>query len=229
VKKIGIIGGLSAESTFEYYKIIVREYNKRKGGVSSPLIVIDSLDLQQISDLMEKSEWGEVKNHLVNSAQNLVNAGAEVIILATNTPHMVFNDLIKEVTVPMISIMDATAEKIQQQNINKVVLLGTKYTMQASFYPETLKKYNIEIITPELEDQLIINDIIWKELAHHIITNESKQAYLDVISKLKSKGAQGVILGCTEIPLLIKQEDSPIPVFDTTTIHALKVLNYAMD
>ncbi|MHA1707912.1 MAG: aspartate/glutamate racemase family protein [Candidatus Heimdallarchaeaceae archaeon] len=228
MKKIGIIGGLSAESTIEYYKILLKEYNKIKGGASSPLLIIDSLDLEPMRNWMEDKEWEKVINEIKNSAKNLENAGAEAIIIATNTVHMFFEDIVKTVSVPMISILEATAEAVKAKGIRKVGLLGTIFTMQSDFYQKAFRKHNLEIIVPEQKDQEFINQVIWDELTHHIITEESKKGYLEVIKRLQDRGAQGVILGCTEIPLLIQQEDSPTPVFDTTTIHALATLKFAL-
>lgn len=228
MKKIGIIGGLSFESTLEYYKIIARSYNKIVGGAASPNLVIDSLDLQKVTDWFVTDEWDKVLEELVLSANNLIAAKAEVIILATNTPHIVFNELEKKVTKPMISIMDAVAKEIKKQNLKKVGLIGTKFTMQADYYPKAFEKYDLEIVTPNPEDQKTINEIIYKELTFHVLNETSREKYLEVIYRLNEMGAEGVILGCTEIPLLIKQEDCKIPVFDTTYIHSMDVLNYAM-
>ena len=173
-------------------------------------------------------EWDKFLEELVLSANNLIDAKAEVIILATNTPHIVFNELEKKVSKPMISIMDATAKEIKKQNLKKVGLIGTKFTMQSDYYPKAFEKYDLEIVTPIPEDQKIINEIIYKELTFHVLTETSREKYLEVIYRLNEMGAEGVILGCTEIPLLIKQEDCKIPVFDTATIHSHAVLNYAM-
>ncbi len=228
MKKIGIIGGLSAESTIEYYKILVKEYNLLKGGASSPLLIIDSLDLETVRNLMVDNSWEEVYQIIFKSARNLEDSGAEIIIIATNTIHKIFEKLTMEINTPMISIMDATAEAIKEKGILRVGLLGTIFTMQADFYQSALSKYGIEVIVPNKEDQEYVNTVIWEELTHHILTPESREGYLGVIKRLKSKGAEGVILGCTEIPLLITQEDSPIPVFDTTTLHALAALKKAV-
>lgn len=229
LKKIGIIGGLSVESTLEYYKIIARSYNKIKGDSSSPNLVIDSLDLQKLTNWFAADEWDKVLEELYLSATNLIAAKADVIIMATNTPHIVFNELKAKVSVPMISIMDAVAEEIKKHDLSKVGLIGTKFTMQGVYYQKAFEKYVLEVITPTIDDQEIISKIIYKELTFHILKDSSREEYLGVIDRLHEKGAEGVILGCTEIPLLVKQEDCKIPVFDTTTIHALAVLNYALD
>ncbi len=228
MKKIGIIGGLSAESTLEYYKILIKEYNLMKGGASSPLLIIDSLDLETVRNLMVDNSWEKVYQIILKSARNLEDAGAEIIIIATNTIHKIFDKLTMEINTPMISIMDATAEAIKKKGITRVGLLGTIFTMQSDFYQNSLSKYGIEVIVPNKEDQEYVNTVIWDELTHHVLTSESKKGYSEVIERLKSEGAEGVILGCTEIPLLITQEDSPIPVFDTTTLHALAALRKAV-
>jgi len=228
MKKIGIIGGLSAYSTIEYYRILVEEYNNLRGDNHSPELVIDSLNLQIVSDLMEAEKWAEVAGLLKKSAQNLMRAGAEILIMATNTPHMVFKELVKDIPIPFPSIMGVTAQAIKAQNLSKVGLLGTLFTMRAQFYPEVLGRYAIEVLTPQEEDQKRIYKIIWEELAKHILSPTSKKYYLEVIEKLVQQGAEGIILGCTEIPLLIKQEDCSVPVFDTTTIHAKAALQLAI-
>lgn len=228
MKKIGIIGGLSPESTVEYYKIITRKYNEIKGKSFFPELTIESLDLQEFTDLMIANDLQKVLEFLLAAAQRLIKSGAELIIMATNTPHIVFKELAKKIPVDMLSIMDATGKAIQKQRIEKVGLIGTRFTMNSSYYPEALEKYNVKVITPSEEDKKTIDEIIYKELTYHKIKEKSKQKYLEVIKRLQEKGAQGVILGCTEIPLLIKQEDCEMPVFDTTTIHALATLEKAL-
>ena len=229
MKKIGIIGGLSAESTIEYYKIILKEYNELKGGTASPLLIIESLDLEEVSNLVADNKWDEVIQIILQSAQNLEKTGAGVIIIATNTIHKIFDKIKESIVTPMISIIDATAEVIKSQGLRKIGLLGTIFTIQSDFYQKALLKHGLETIVPNQEDQEYVNKIIFDELVHHILKTESKIGYLEVIKRLQEKGAEGVILGCTEIPLLIKQEDSSIPVFDTTTIHALAALKYALN
>ncbi len=228
MKKIGIIGGLSAESTIEYYKILLNEYNKRKGGVSSPLLIIDSLDLEEVVKLMSNDDWDGVFEVILESAKTLEKAGAEVLVIATNTIHKVFDKVQEKINTPMISILDVTAKAAKSRNLKKIGLLGTIFTMQSDFFHKAFQRYNLEIIVPDQEDQKFVNEVIFNELTFHILTEQSKQGYVEVIKKLQKRGAEGVILGCTEIPLLIKEEDSPIPVFDTTTLHAMAVLEFAL-
>ncbi|MHA1778401.1 MAG: aspartate/glutamate racemase family protein, partial [Candidatus Heimdallarchaeaceae archaeon] len=170
----------------------------------------------------------EVFKAILNSAKALEAAGAKIIVIATNTIHKIYDKLASSIETEIISIMDATAEKIKAAGITKVGLLGTKFTMQEDFYPKALARYGIEVLVPLEEEQEIINRIIWQELTHHVITEESRKSYMAIIQNLASRGAGGVILGCTEIPLLIQQKHSSIPVFDTTKIHALAALKEAM-
>jgi len=190
--------------------------------------MIESLDLQEFTDLMIANDMQKVLDFLLAAAERLIKSGSELIILATNTPHVVFNDLAKKVKVPMLSIMEATGEAIKKQGLEKIGLIGTRFTMNFSYYQDALEKYGIEVITPTQDDKKIIDTIIYSELTYHILNKDSKQQYLEVIDRLQQEGAQGIILGCTEIPLLIKQEDCKIPVFDTTTIHALATLQRAL-
>ena len=228
MKKIGIIGGLSAESSVEYYKIIIEEYNRRIEGLSSPLLIIDSLDLGEVVEFMREDNWDEVYRIIHQSAVSLEKAGAEIIIIATNTIHKIFDRVESTIHTPMISIVEVTAQAAKSLNLKKVGLLGTKFTMQSQFYQKIFQKYDMEIIVPNLEDQLYVDKVIFEELTYHILTPESKAGYLEIIWRLRDEGAEGVILGCTEIPLLIQQDDSPIPVFDTTKLHAITTLEYAM-
>lgn len=220
---------MSPASTIEYYKIIVREYNDRKGGESSPELIIESLNLEEVREWMECNAWEKVHQRIHKSISNLAKIGAEVVIIASNTPHKIYDQLSQSVNVPMISIMEATAKAVISAGVHTVALLGTKFTMQSDFYQKTLREFDVNVLTPSKRDQKYINEIIWKELVHHTIRPESKQGYLKVIERLRERGAKGVILGCTEIPLLINQEDCVIPVFDTTRIHAMTTLKYALN
>ena len=228
MKKIGIIGGLSAESSIEYYKILIEEYNKRAGGLSSPLLIIDSLNLGEVIEFVRADNWDDVYQIIYQSALNLEKAGAEVIIIATNTIHKIFDKVENAINTPMISILDVTAEAAKALNLKKVGLLGTIFTMQSDFYSKVFQKYDMEIVVPNIEDQKYVDRVIFEEITYHSLTPESKKGYREIIERLKETGAEGVILGCTEIPLLVKQEDSPVPVFDTTTIHALAALDFAL-
>jgi len=228
MKKIGIIGGMSAYSTIDYYRLIIDEYKKIQAGIMCPELVIDSLNHGKIAKLITANQWDKVLNELLYSAKNLMKAKAEVIIIAANTPHIVFNKLVKKVKVPMISIMEGTGKAIQDKKLTKIGLLGTKNTMDADYYSKTMNKMGIELIVPEEEDKILIDGIIKKELILNIITEESKRKYIQIMDKLREAGAEGIILGCTEIPMLIKEKDYSLPLFDTTYLHAKAVLDYAL-
>ena len=228
MKKIGIIGGMSAYSTIDYYQLIIDEYKKIQAGIMCPELVIDSLNHGKIAKLITANQWDKVLNELLYSAKNLMKAKAEVIIIAANTPHIVFNKLVKKVKVPMISIMEGTGKAIQDKKLTKIGLLGTKNTMDADYYSKTMNKMGIELIVPEEEDKILIDGIIKKELILNIITEESKRKYIQIMDKLREAGAEGIILGCTEIPMLIKEKDYSLPLFDTTYLHAKAVLDYAL-
>jgi len=228
MKKIGIIGGMSAYSTIDYYRLIIDEYKKIQAGIMCPELVIDSLNHGKIAKLITANQWDKVLNELLYSAKNLMKAKAEVIIIAANTPHIVFNKLVKKVKVPMISIMEGTGKAIQDKKLTKIGLLGTKNTMDADYYSKTMNKMGIELIVPEEEDKILIDGIIKKELRLNIITEESKRKYIQIMDKLREAGAEGIILGCTEIPMLIKEKDYSLPLFDTTYLHAKAVLDYAL-
>ena len=229
LKHIGIVGGLSPESTREYYKIICDEYNQQVGGLNFPQITIRSLNLQEIVDLFRNNKWDEMADVIVSAIHDLQRAGADFAAIATNTPHNAYDRIKAYSPLEVLSIMDATTQEIQRDGLTKVGLLGTKPTMEYGFFQKTFASYGIETIIPEAEDRAEINQIIWRELVHGKITDTSKRMYQEVIDKLVNKGAKGIILGCTEIPLLIKQSDSPVKVYDTTAIHARAILNYAMN
>lgn len=228
MKHIGIVGGLSPESTSEYYKLICEEYNKITGGWNFPQITIRSLNLQEIADLFMADRWDDMADMIVSAISDLQRAGADFAAIATNTPHNAYERIREYSPLDVLSIMDATAQEIQKDGFEKVGLLGTKQTMEYGFFQRTFANYGIEAITPEKRDREYVNDVIWGELVLGKITDEAREGYKGVIDKLVQRGAKGIILGCTEIPLLIKPFDSPVKTYDTTTIHARAVLNYAM-
>ena len=228
MKTIGLIGGMSWESSAEYYRIINEEVHRRLGGVHSARVVLYSFDFAEIEELQHRGEWEKLTKIMIDAAKKLVNAGAEILLICTNTMHKMFDQVQENVEVPMIHIADATAEEIKGKGLSKVGLLGTKFTMEQDFYKKIFEKHGIETIIPLEEEREIIHRIIYNELVVGIIRDESRNQYLKIIENLKSRGAEGVVLGCTEIPLLIKQEHVDIPVFDTTRIHALKAVDFAI-
>lgn len=230
MKTIGLIGGMSWESSLEYYRILNETVKLRLGGLNSAKCLLDSVNFYEIEKLQHEGKWKELTNIMINSALRLRNGGADFIVICTNTMHMMAEAIERNVGIKVLHIADVTGQQIINNNIKKVGLLGTKFTMEGSFYKDILKgKYNIETIIPEEKERQIIHKVIFEELCRGYINKASKQLYIDIINKLASKGAEGVILGCTEIPLLIKQEDVAITVFDTTTIHAVSAVDFALE
>ncbi len=228
MKKIGLLGGMSCESTVEYYKIINSEIRKALGGCSSAELIIESFNFKEIETLQFQDKWNELGEKLGLAAQNLEKSGAEYIVICTNLMHKVAPIVQSYISVPLIHMVDSVAKEIRKQKIQTVGLLGTIFTMEEDFYTKKLAQdYDITTIIPDFEDRQEISRIIYKELCQGIITEESKQKYLEVIDKMKNNGAQGVILGCTEIPLLIQK--ATIPVFDTTKIHAESIVEKILE
>ncbi|WP_435262567.1 aspartate/glutamate racemase family protein [Tenacibaculum sp. nBUS_03] len=222
MKTIGLIGGITPQSTIMYYQVLNDLASKEYGDKRSAKVIINSVDFGEISKLQSEGKWDVLDGIMANSAKSLENAGATCILICANTMHLTIEAVRKVVEIPVIHIAEATGEQILEKKLSKVALLGTKYTMEKTFYIDVLKNMGIEVIIPEKTDREIVHTIIYDELSEGILKSRSKNIYLDIINKLQKGGAQGVILGCTEIPLLIKQEDVSIPVFDTTTIHAIK-------
>lgn len=229
MKKIGMVGGLSWQSTVDYYKIINEESNKRLGNKSTAEQIIWSTDLERKFNHVLNGELDELADEFTEIAQGLERAGADCIIMATNTMHIVFDKVAESVKIPMIHIADPTAEAIKKAGFDKVALLGTAFTCTHPFYMGRMKeKYGIECLVPTEEEKVEIQRVIEEELTFNIIKDSSRDYYLKVIDELARQGAQGVILGCTEIQMLIKQRDTPLPVFDTTMLHALAAVDFAM-
>lgn len=229
MKTIGLIGGMSWESTVTYYQIINRVIKEKLGGFHSAKILLYSVDFHEIEECQAQSDWGRSAKILAEAAANLEKAGADFIIICTNTMHKIVPYIESIIKIPLIHIAEATAEELKKNGIDKVALLGTKYTMEQDFYKEKLLKNGLEVFIPEKEDREIVNSVIYNELCLGKIKPASKKEYLRIIDLLAKAGAQGVILGCTEIGLLIKQSDISLPVFDTTQIHAEKAALYALD
>lgn len=228
MKKIGLLGGLSPESTVEYYRIINSEVRKVIGGCSSAELIIESFNFKEIEKMQFADQWQELGDKLGLAAKNLENCGAEYVVICTNLMHKVAPIIQSHISVPLIHMVDSVAKEIKKQKMNKVGLLGTIFTMEEDFYSKKLMDdHNIEAIIPDKEDRLEISRVIYEELCCGIINEKSKQKYLEVISKMKAQGAQGVILGCTEIPLMIT--DSDIPVFNTTKIHAMSIVEKILE
>ena len=227
-KKIGILGGMSPESTIEYYQYLTHTYTKRFGDYGYPEIIIYSVSFQPYVDWPNNERWDLVAQGLSEAAHRLEAAGADFIIIATNTMHLVFDEVQASVNVPMLNLLEAVAEAILARGMKTVGLLGTKFTMEKTFYQDALARQGITVLTPEAEEREYVNRVIYNELVAGRILDESRRGFVAVIKKLGERGAEGVILGCTEIPLLVSEADVGIPLFDTTVIHAEAALNYAL-
>lgn len=228
MKVIGLIGGMSWESTLTYYKIINETIKERLGGLHSAKCVLYSVDFQEIEECQANGNWEKSGQILGEAAYNLEKAGADFIVICTNTMHKVISKIGEKISIPVLHIAEMTAEKILEKKIKNIALLGTKYTMEQKFYKEKLVERGINVMIPDKDDIKIINDIIYEELCLGIINPESKVKYLEIVKKLENKGAEGVILGCTEIGMLVKHEDTSIPLFDTAVIHAEQAAIYSI-
>ena len=229
MKTIGLIGGMSWESTIPYYRIINQEIKNRLGGLHSAKIILYSVEFDEIEKCQSRGEWDKSAEILGKAAKAIEAAGADFILICTNTMHKVAPQLADGIQIPIIHIADATADELERCDIRRVGLLGTKYTMTEDFYKKKLTERGIEVLIPAGEDIETVNAIIFDELCLGEIREESRRTYQQIISKLKENGAQGVILGCTEIGLLIHPEDADIPLFDTTVIHAKKAAESALE
>ena len=230
MKLIGLLGGMSWESTVEYYKIMNIEVQKRLGGHKSAEVLIYSLNFEEIKDLHFKGDWDGVAKMLTERALLLEQAGANAIIICTNTMHLVADKVQKKISIPIVHIVNETGKKAKDANIKKIGLLGTKDTMEKPLYKNIFKNsFGIDMVTPSKEERIKINDIIYNELVFGKINQLSRQKFLEIITNLVNEGAEGIILGCTEIPLLIKQEDVTVPIFDTTLIHALAAVDFMLN
>lgn len=228
-RTLGIIGGMSWESTESYYRIINEGIKAELGGLHSADLLIHSVDFGPINTLQETGEWDELGAMMASSGKRLQAAGAQGIVIASNTMHKLFDDVQSATDLPLIHIADATIDAIKVQNIGKIVLLGTQFTMTQDFYKQCLIDAGLEVLIPAEDERAEIHRIIKKELCVGKFKDSSREYYIDVITKLAEQGAEGVILGCTEIGLLITQDDSLIPVFDTTAIHAAAAVRFLVD
>jgi aspartate racemase len=228
-KTIGILGGMSPESTVAYYEHITRTYTERFGDYGYPEILIYSVSFQPYVDWPEEDRWDLVAEGLSRAARALQLAGADFLLIATNTMHIVFDEVEASVEVPMLSLLDAVGEAIERRGMKKVGLLGTAFTMEKTFYHDALVESGIEVLVPTAEDRKRVNDVIYNELVAGEIRDDSREIFLTIIDELAERGAEGVILGCTEIPLLVSEEAAGIVLFDTTTIHAEAALRYAVE
>lgn len=228
LKTIGLIGGMSWESTVTYYKIINEVIKEKLGGLHSAKCVLYSVDFQEIEECQANGNWEKSGEILGEAANNLEKAGADFIVICTNTMHKVVNQIKEKISIPILHIAEMTAEKILEKGLKNIALLGTKYTMEQDFYKSKLIEKGINVIIPDKNDIEIINKVIYDELCLGTINSNSKKKFLEIVDKLRNKGSEGIILGCTEIGLLIKNEDTDVPLFDTAIIHAEQAAIYSI-
>jgi aspartate racemase len=229
MKTIGLIGGMSWESSLEYYRLINKTVKAKLGGFHSAKSILYSVDFAEIETLQHQGRWQETAQILVAAAKSLEIGGVDFIVLCTNTMHKVADDIQAQTAIPLLHIADAAAQVIQASGIRKIGLLGTRFTMEEDFYRGRLAyKHCLEVIIPEAEDRQIVHRVIYDELVVGEIRQESKERYLEIIEGLVKEGAEGVILGCTEIGLLVQDRDCRVPLFDTTRIHALAAVECAL-
>ncbi|MDB5196410.1 MAG: aspartate/glutamate racemase family protein [Flaviaesturariibacter sp.] len=228
MKTIGLVGGTSWISTLDYYRLFNEGVNSRRGGNEAAKIALYSVNYGEIKDLTQANRWDAIADIICDAARKVERAGGECLLLGANTMHNIAPQVQAAVNIPLIHIADTTAAAIKKASLTTVALLGTKYTMQLPFYRDKLAVHGIETILPDGVGVELINDSIYNELGKGVFLPETKAAYLQLFEKLAAKGAQGIILGCTEIPLLIKQEDTAIPVFDTTFLHAQAAVSFAL-
>ena len=229
MKTIGLIGGLSWESSIEYYRIINQETQMRLGGLHSAKCLMHSFDFAEIEALQEAGDWNAATERMIAAARSLEGAGAGCIVICSNTMHRMAEDVVAAVDLPLIHIADATAELILADGLQTVGLLGTRYTMEQDFYKgRMVDRFGLNALIPDTEGRDIVHRIIYEELVRGVIKSDSRAGYQAVIENLRENGAQAVILGCTEIGLLIKPEHCPIPSYDTTYLHALAAVEWAL-
>jgi aspartate racemase len=229
LKNIGLIGGMSWESTALYYEVINRDVARLRGGLRSAPMCIASLDFHEIAERQKAGDWAGMSKILGDAALQLQNAGADCILIGTNTMHKIAPEVQARIDVPLLHIADITAKAILAAGLSKVGLTGTRFTMEEAFYKERLAEHGIECVIPTQEERDDIHRIIFSELCQGVIDAGSKQRFLQCMASLEQRGAQGVILGCTELPLLVDQRDSTLPLFDTTRLHAMAAVAFALN
>jgi aspartate racemase len=229
MKRIGLLGGMSWESSAEYYRFVNEAVRNRLGGLHSADCLLRSVDFAGVEELQRTGRWNEAGKLLATEAQALVAAGAELLVLCTNTMHRVADQIAAAVEIPFVHIADTTADAVRAAGLSTVGLLATAYTMEQDFYVGRLKRiHGLAVVVPGPQDRRVVHDVIYQELCLGIVKDESRRAYRRVISGLVGRGAEGILLGCTEIDLLIGPDDAPVPVFDTTRLHAERAVDLAL-
>lgn len=228
MKTIGLIGGMSWESTIGYYREINQRVKKSLGGFHSAKIVLHSVDFEPIEKLQHSGNWAGMAEILIEAAKSVEAAGADFVLICTNTMHKVASDIEQSINIPLLHIADATAEALVKDGVKKVGLLGTAFTMEQDFYKQRLiETYGLEVVIPNETDRKLVHDTIYNELCLGNINDASRQEYLRIVNELARSGAEAIILGCTEIGMLINQEHTNVPLYDTTAIHAAKAVEWA--
>ncbi len=229
MKTIGLLGGMSWESTAHYYRILNQGINKQLGGLHSAQVVMVSIDFHPLEILMQKGDWSACANHLADAARKIEASGADALLICTNTMHKVADEVAAAVKIPLLHIADATAANIKQSGLGCVGLLGTRFTMEEDFYLGRLRvNHGLKVVIPAPADRKIVHETIFNELCRGIVSDASRIEYLRIIDKMREQGAEGIIAGCTEIGMLVTQAHTPIPLFDTTVIHAHEAIRFAL-
>ena len=229
MKTIGLLGGMSWESTVDYYRALNTGVKQQLGGLHSAQIILHSVDFEPIEKMQHQGDWQGTAAVLAQAAKGVEAAGADFLLICTNTMHKVADQVAEAISIPLLHIADATAERLMAQGIQKIGLLGTAFTMEQSFYKGRLQdKYGLEVVVPNEQERQMVHDVIYQQLCLGDIRDDSRRAYLGVIEQLAADGCEGVILGCTEIGMLVKQADTPVPLFDTTAIHAEAAISMAL-
>jgi aspartate racemase len=228
LRTLGLVGGMSWESTLLYYRIINETIRNRLGGLHSARLMLASVDFHEIEELQRSGEWDRASTILAGCARSLERAGAENLVLCTNTMHKVAASIEGAVSIPLLHIADPTAQAIRSARFTTAGLLGTRFTMEQTFYRERLERHGIDVLTPDVSDRERVHDIIYSELCVGKIVESSRTEYRRIIERLIAQGAQAIILGCTEITLLVRDSDSAVPVFDTTLLHARAAAEWSM-
>lgn len=227
-RRIGLLGGMSWESTALYYRLVNEEVRDRLGGFHSARLVMASVDFAEVEAMQAAGDWPAAGALLAEEARGLEAAGAECLVLCTNTMHKVADVIEAAVGIPLLHLADVTADAVRRAGLDRVALLGTRFTMEQPFYVDRLRSHGLEVLVPEGTDRALVHDVIYDELVLGVVRDESRAAYVDVVRRLVDQGARGVVLGCTEIELLIGADDVPVPVFATTRLHAMAAVDFAL-
>jgi aspartate racemase len=229
MKVMGLIGGMSWNSTLEYYRIINELFAQRLGGFHSAHLILYSLDFDEIERAQREGRWDDAAHILVEASRALEQAGADFLVICTNTMHKVADVVAQKAALPLLHIVDVTSNAIRERGLHRIGLLGTRFVMKEAFYQERLqKRFGIEVLVPEEDDMLAVHRIIYDELCQGITRASSRRTCADIVSRLVGRGAEGIVLGCTELPLLIRSGDTDVPLFDTTRLHAEAAVNLAL-